>query len=987
MVIFAAAAAAAAAGTFSWNREGFFFERELQQKRDYQGQEMQIRQFELYREDIKDLVQLTVRKMDNYLLVNTLQLGFCITLFTDGRPKRDEESAGHMAPTWLIGLYAMCNAGAFLYYLLSIWLAMHASISAHSFGVRILTQCVRLPVPDKAQLDQSAARATDFENMNFRDVLRIPLWRQQLNNLSRAMNEASNDGEADHEGDSASGAPEAEMQSIHPVTKLGHVILFRKLQANWQAYDAYARICMAMGTNQILQALSYESLILLNAENDDRWPSIVCVAVFTCCAWIIAKLDLWLSRNILFLTAVLLILPPACAAILLEVESNDAVFLKDICGVAHKVLVPLVYALHVLWIWFTCRIAEASSYNGVKLPTAFRSVLYLDVFNWLNDQPVNPVVEAEAYPQSQRTQRQDPLRQELPAHLRVVLDENCRRGRRVLEADLRRWAHPQVQAWLSESSEAKEVLRMTRALFDEVAQQLDAAPPPPPPRETQATSSADEEGPVFLRLEYNPGDMFMYWYNVEAGEVKWEVPRQGRISDVDGLRKDVEEFGQQVGTLLGRPLDGPQALPPPTGSSSSRGSPAVPRGRPEVAHAAAGPPGQAFTAPAPPGPGSGAASATLPRARVSAKPGELPWDTVHRGSVALMFAWFLGVVWTAISYWFGVRIPFHDDDTGMYECNHPTRSLSKVSLDAIGSGTSGGLGAWPAALLQPEGLACDEGLDGVLLFAGKYVVQVVAVGLGGGEPSRAHLKLATDLHARLDACLLAAPQFHGKGFLGVSLDCPSARPSDGTVSSCDALLLGVEGREVLRCSLAALAADASRDPVPRITELRGGPWRSLVADSSNGSMVALSQDGAALVALGPDGSGSSDVLRPHHSALVCEAEAGRGPCSHAALKRRGPLAAAALHRHGPSGQLLMIGVGPGSEGTHLGAVPLEPSGSSDVRRWRRLHTSVAHKASLARTAWRGMCRNGQGLWLLGDTSRRSGGEDIHDASLWSLPLW
>ena len=67
-----------------------------------------------------------------------------------------------VGPTWLIHLFAICNAGAFLslglthvgprgacsrswfhraldrmrYYLLSIWLALHASVAAHAFGVR-----------------------------------------------------------------------------------------------------------------------------------------------------------------------------------------------------------------------------------------------------------------------------------------------------------------------------------------------------------------------------------------------------------------------------------------------------------------------------------------------------------------------------------------------------------------------------------------------------------------------------------------------------------------------------------------------------------------------------------------------------------------------------------------------------------------------------------------------------------------------------------
>eukprot|EP00445_Apocalathium_hangoei_P023336 CAMPEP_0203914516 /NCGR_PEP_ID=MMETSP0359-20131031/55395_1 /ASSEMBLY_ACC=CAM_ASM_000338 /TAXON_ID=268821 /ORGANISM="Scrippsiella Hangoei, Strain SHTV-5" /LENGTH=560 /DNA_ID=CAMNT_0050840845 /DNA_START=121 /DNA_END=1800 /DNA_ORIENTATION=+ len=559
MVILAVAAAAASTGTFSWNREGFFFQKELEQKRDYQAQYMQIRQFELYREDIRDLVQLTVRKMDNYLLVNTLQLGFCVTLFTDGRPKPEEHDP---ELTWLIGVYAMCNGGAFLYYFLSMWLAMHASISAHSFGVRILTQCVRLPLPSKAQLDSSAARATDFENLNFSDVLRIPLWRQQLDNLNRAMNEASTD-----ENDGAFGeytvsepSDEPSLASNHPVTKLAHVQLFRQLQSNWQAYDAYARVCMAMGTNQVLQALSYECLILLMAENDDVWPSLVCVALFTTAAWIIAKLDLFLSRRILFTSAVLMILPPICASISLMLQKQKWPFDKDNSKTrtAHNALVPAVYALHVLWIWFTTRVARATEYGGVRLPNNFRSVLYLDVFNWLNEQETAgaAVNTTDTAPSGQQV----PHQQEVPAFLQHALLPECRQRKLELQADLARWEAPKVQEWLHEESWSLAEIRKLHTAFDAAVGELDSF------GGGQASSSSgpairgSEAPSVWLRLEYNPGELYIYWYCCETGEVKWEVP-EGRISDVSSLSFSVAEFGNKVSALTGRAIPEPQASP------------------------------------------------------------------------------------------------------------------------------------------------------------------------------------------------------------------------------------------------------------------------------------------------------------------------------------------------------------------------------------------------------------------------------------------
>ena len=42
------------------------------------------------------------------------------------------------------------------------------------------------------------------------------------------------------------------MSWYHTQVDLPHIRHFRRIQAHWQAYDAYARVCMAMGTNQSL---------------------------------------------------------------------------------------------------------------------------------------------------------------------------------------------------------------------------------------------------------------------------------------------------------------------------------------------------------------------------------------------------------------------------------------------------------------------------------------------------------------------------------------------------------------------------------------------------------------------------------------------------------------------------------------------------------------------------------------------------------------
>merc|ERR1719174_1293511 len=95
----AAALGYAGSSLFKYNRKNYMFDNELRLEREYQGMEMRIKQFALYREDVRDLVALTVVKMDKYLVVNTLQVGFCVTLLTEGRP---EPEPGEAAPEWLL---------------------------------------------------------------------------------------------------------------------------------------------------------------------------------------------------------------------------------------------------------------------------------------------------------------------------------------------------------------------------------------------------------------------------------------------------------------------------------------------------------------------------------------------------------------------------------------------------------------------------------------------------------------------------------------------------------------------------------------------------------------------------------------------------------------------------------------------------------------------------------------------------------------------
>eukprot|EP00397_Hematodinium_sp_SG-2012_P005569 GEMP01005589.1.p1 GENE.GEMP01005589.1~~GEMP01005589.1.p1 ORF type:complete len:1000 (+),score=209.10 GEMP01005589.1:68-3001(+) len=430
MVEFIAAAAAGAHALFSYNRSNFFFDQEMRIKREYQGQDMRIKQFELYREDVRDLVGLTIGKMDNYLIVNTLQLGFCISLFCEGRldPK---------TPDWLLWLYTMCLAGAFMYLILSVWLAMHASIAAHSFGVRLLTQVVRLPVPTSIQLNAARAYATDFEGTNVNQMLRVPVWKQQAEKLKDAMAEETKDDsadEAERQREEAAGRQQALMDAVAidalPVTVLEHIRLYRQLQANWQSYDAYARVCMSMGTNQLLHALTYYCLGFLLMEDTAPAPAWACAITFTTASWLLVKLDLFLNKRVLWFAGVLLITGFLLGCIGTTLKHHP----KSNVSNAHRLFVPWVFALHVAWIVFIVCIAKGdSSLDNVALPTKFRAVLYLDVFGWC-DHANDSYYEAEA-----NFIRGHVGHQASPARVRAMLCAKCR--------DLSARCVVQLQCW------------------------------------------------------------------------------------------------------------------------------------------------------------------------------------------------------------------------------------------------------------------------------------------------------------------------------------------------------------------------------------------------------------------------------------------------------------------------------------------------------------------------------------------------------------
>eukprot|EP00927_Polykrikos_kofoidii_P044320 TRINITY_DN38319_c0_g1_i1.p1 TRINITY_DN38319_c0_g1~~TRINITY_DN38319_c0_g1_i1.p1 ORF type:complete len:1278 (-),score=174.59 TRINITY_DN38319_c0_g1_i1:181-4014(-) len=486
---------------FSYNRENFKFDQDQRIERESLRLEMQVKRFELFREDVRDLVELTVDRMDVYHLVGALFLEFCIVLFCEGRVQAS-------APPFLLSMFLLSNACAFIYLLLAVWLSMHASIASHSFGVRLLTRFVRLPIPSMKQITMLRSQLKDYERQNVSNLLRLPFVDQKTQEWDNTLH-LEKDGTSSKKQHSTAGVesdgigaalgigvtdrgkrpsavfaqraqspscsrdtqagrkqrPKADYLSVPSVAvssdpgvsagaassssravgppsaaKLGrsstpspepsfdrgavpspppearkgddegdnllaedaespfggtdlleskmgaqperHVQLFRQLQSKWQCYDAYCRVCMGLGVNQILQGLSYYAICHTLVENHSPTTGYALVVMFQSTTIALAVLDLaGLKRREILAVQVVGVMPCLITAFGVANGKRDALGTLD--PDENYNLSPLSFMFQVLWLELWLRVAAPSD-DQAKLPRRFRQVLFLDVFGDAN---------------------------------------------------------------------------------------------------------------------------------------------------------------------------------------------------------------------------------------------------------------------------------------------------------------------------------------------------------------------------------------------------------------------------------------------------------------------------------------------------------------------------------------------------------------------------------------------------------------------------
>lgn len=532
-----AGAAAGAHALWSYNRGNFLYDRRMRQETEYKILEWRRTQAQLWRSDVRDIIGLTERKMDNYLIVSTLQLAMVLGLFTEGRLEPG-------TPPWLLHFYMLTLGAAFLYLLMSVWLAMHASIAATCSSVRLLTQFVRLPVPTWQQLESMRTYANSFETMEAGNMFRVPFTGRRPDVAGAPQTAAQStgrDGVGSQEEEFVDpwcleeSGEQRELYELqeHPAALRRHVCLARRAAKQYQCFDAFARVGMSFGTIQLLHAIGYYCLGYAAVQDGAPWPAVCILTITSAIGVVLVQVDFALTRREQGLSQLLLVAGPFFSTVSTLAFNASGAEAEPIL----LLFLPLAYVCHGLWLFFalSCCGLELQP-NGAILPVKFRAVLYLDVFGWLKGKKA----AAEAKPCAMFAGKEyaqvpsEGLCFDEPSETpQSGSPELCAKLKEDLRGRVRLWRSQEVQQMMDDS-DREQVQRLTSKLEG----LLDEAEEPPP------AAGAHSGQLVKLRTYTDLGSEVQYFYDPEKGETHF--PHATEKGTVPGVIRTISSFAEGV---------------------------------------------------------------------------------------------------------------------------------------------------------------------------------------------------------------------------------------------------------------------------------------------------------------------------------------------------------------------------------------------------------------------------------------------------------
>lgn len=153
-----------------WNRDAWFTDVQVDQARRYQEQAVRLQQADMCRDDIRDLVQEPVSKLNSYTLMTTLILPLTLQALMEGH-------VPEVTDTFTSIIYRTCLCTSIFLLVLSILYAVQAVIKAMTAQKIFLTLRVRKPINEVVEeIHKHKMRESSeaFEHQELQEVFRPP---------------------------------------------------------------------------------------------------------------------------------------------------------------------------------------------------------------------------------------------------------------------------------------------------------------------------------------------------------------------------------------------------------------------------------------------------------------------------------------------------------------------------------------------------------------------------------------------------------------------------------------------------------------------------------------------------------------------------------------------------------------------------------------------------------------------------------------------
>ncbi|CAJ1405446.1 unnamed protein product [Effrenium voratum] len=350
---------------FAWmtfNRDGFADNVSWRQAQKYQQKNYNISWIAIARDDIRDMMGISVNRINNYMIVATLILSVAAGALMSVSFKED-------CPGFIVYCFYLCTGISIIFLMLSIMFGVKGQNSAFTNTMKLLTYQVRPENPAEYSHDYMK-QAQWLERNGLGALFRIPGIMPSYNtdagkDTMKSLHEAvdmieshpsSGNSPALHRAHKVLGKTKTEDLEINleEATPLESLVMrtshtwyltkFAEFMRLWHPYDLYSKYSMGLGILCLGDSSAYFALGYLARQDyafNEYAVTIVTLTFILMVALIINSTFRAPGTVLRILTVVMISLGPSCAT-LATVTSSQA---------AKQIFVPLAILAHfLLWV-------------------------------------------------------------------------------------------------------------------------------------------------------------------------------------------------------------------------------------------------------------------------------------------------------------------------------------------------------------------------------------------------------------------------------------------------------------------------------------------------------------------------------------------------------------------------------------------------------------------------------------------------------------